>query len=171
MGIFIDLAQSLEHRQDIGFLFVGRGSEMARLIAEVADRKLTNTLFHDEVDSRDMPGLLAQCRVGLLALDPRHKTHNIPGKFLTYMLAGLPVLARVNPGTDLEHLIAQESVGSCYTGHSVEHLREMAERLIDADDEHARMSDRGQELGRRLFSPTTAVNQILAARCTSPPSP
>ena len=170
MDIFIDLAQSLEHRQDIGFLFVGRGSEMARLSAEVVARKLTNTMFHAEVDSGDMPGLLAQCRVGLLALDPRHLTHNIPGKFLTYMLAGLPVLARVNAGTDLEHLIAQESVGCCYTGYSVERLREMAESLIDDDDEHARMSARGRELGRRMFSPTTAANQILAARRTPQPS-
>jgi hypothetical protein len=33
-----------------------------------------------------------------VALDPRHQTHNIPGKFLSCMQAGLPVLASINPG-------------------------------------------------------------------------
>ena len=47
----------------------------------------------------------------IVALDPRHKTHNIPGKFLTFMQAGLPVLVSINPGNDLICLIEQEQVG------------------------------------------------------------
>ena len=34
-----------------------------------------------------------------------HKTHNLPGKFLSYMQSGLPVLASINPGNDLAELI------------------------------------------------------------------
>ena len=49
-----------------------------------------------------------------MALDPRHKTHNIPGKFLTYMQAGLPVLASINPGNDLMQLIEGEQVKGVY---------------------------------------------------------
>ncbi|HAL38219.1 MAG TPA: glycosyltransferase WbuB, partial [Polaromonas sp.] len=45
-----------------------------------------------------------------VALDPRHKTHNIPGKFLSYMQAGLPVLASINPGNDLADVINHERV-------------------------------------------------------------
>jgi hypothetical protein len=50
-----------------------------------------------------------------LALDPRHTTHNIPGKFLSYMQAGLPVLASINPGNDLAELIQREDVGRVCT--------------------------------------------------------
>jgi hypothetical protein len=53
-------------------------------------------VFHDEIHPDEIPGLYAQCHVGMVALDPRHKTHNIPGKFLTYMQSGLPVLANIN---------------------------------------------------------------------------
>jgi glycosyltransferase involved in cell wall biosynthesis len=162
MDIFVDLAASLNHRHDLGFLFVGRGSEVARLSASVAARSLTNTLFFGEVDSREMPGLLAQCHVGLLALDPRHKTHNIPGKFLTYLLAGLPVLARVNAGTDLAKIIDDEGVGRVYVGESVEVLRSFAVELADARDVRVAMASRCRCLGARMFSPATAVLQITA---------
>ena len=38
MEIFIELIQSLSHRGDIGFVFVGRGSEFSKLEAEKASR-------------------------------------------------------------------------------------------------------------------------------------
>ena len=83
-------------------------------------------LFFDEIDSSEIPGLLAQCHVGLVALHPDHKTHNIPGKFVSYVQYGLPVLARVNGGTDLERLIEDEGVGKVYAGHSVDELKRLA---------------------------------------------
>ena len=106
-----------------------RGTDLPRLQELAAKRGLENVLFKPEVDSREIPALLAQCAVGLIALDPRHKTHNVPGKFLSYMQAGLPVLARINPGTDLASVIEKEGVGAAYVGNSVGELRRIAERL------------------------------------------
>lgn len=163
MNIMIDLAESLRNRQDFGFLFVGRGSDVPRLRASAAKRALDNILFHDEVDSREIPGLLAQCHIGLVALDPRHKTHNVPGKFLSYMQAGLPVLARINFGTDLADLIAKNGVGRVYVGESLEVLRGLAEQLADDHAGRKQMSTRGRALSQRMFSPHTAVKQIIAA--------
>ena len=50
-----------------------------------------------------------------------------PDQFLTYIQAGLPILARINPGTDLANIINGEGVGRTYTGNSVEELRAIAE--------------------------------------------
>jgi glycosyltransferase involved in cell wall biosynthesis len=161
--IFIELIQSLRHRDDIGFLFVGRGSEFPKLEAERASRDLNNVLFFDEIDPSEIPGLLAQCQVGLVALHPDHKTHNIPGKFVSYVHYGLPVLARVNAGTDLARLIEEEGVGRVYVGHSVDELKRMAEELADDDALCHSMSERGRQLGLRMFSPDAAARQIVAA--------
>jgi glycosyltransferase involved in cell wall biosynthesis len=162
MDIFMELIQSLRHRQDLGFLFVGRGSEFAKLEAEKASRDLDNVLFFDEIDSLEIPGLLAQCQVGLVALHPDHKTHNIPGKFVSYVRYGLPVLARVNSGTDLEHIIEDEGVGKVYAGSSVGELKRLAEELADDEVLRRSMSERGRQLGGRMFSPATAARQIVA---------
>ena len=173
MDIFVELAARLRGRRDLGFLFVGRGTDVPRLKELVRASALDNVLFHDEVDTREMPGLLAQCHVGLLALDPKHKTHNIPGKFLTYLQAGLPVLGRVNPGTDVAELIERERVGAAYVGECADEFAAVAIRLMDDGIERAAMGVRGCQLGTQMFSPTTAVRQIALAitRVQTQPGP
>ncbi|MGE4239642.1 glycosyltransferase family 4 protein [Ramlibacter sp.] len=163
MDILIDLAEAMAGREDVGFVFVGRGSEVERLRADAARRGLTNVLFFEEVDSGEMPGLLAQCHVGLLTLDPRHRTHNIPGKFLTYLLAGVPTLARVNADTDLQHLIEQEDVGRVCTGDDAQVMKRLAEELLGTTLEQQAMAQRCRTLARRMFSPAATVTQMVAA--------
>lgn len=163
MDIVLDLAECLTARTDIGFLLVGRGSDVARLRNAAVDRKLSNILFQDEVEPKEVPGLLAQCHVGLVVLDPRHKTHNVPGKFLTYMQAGMPVLARINAGNDLADLIAREQVGAACVGESIDQLATLALGLCDDDSGRAAMCDRARALAESLYSARAAVAQIVNA--------
>jgi glycosyltransferase involved in cell wall biosynthesis len=171
MNVLLELAVRLRHRKDIGFLFVGRGSDARRLLANAEKRGLDNVAFFDEIDPTEIPGLYAQCHVGIVALDPRHNTHNIPGKFLSYMQAGLPVLAIINPGNDLVGLIEGEGVGRVCTDHSIDTLNRLAlelvdEFLVDCASRSIGNSDfsrRCKTLSARLFSPSTAVQQIVAA--------
>lgn len=163
MGILLDLAESIKYRTDIGFLFVGRGSDAQRLRNDASVRGLDNVVFFDEIDPNDIPGLYAQCDVGLVALDPRHKTHNIPGKFLSYMQCGLPVLATINPGNDLVGLIENEGVGRVGTDTSVESLGRMALALVDDLVPDDGIKNRCKALAARLFSPEAAVKQIVEA--------
>ena len=169
MGVMLDLAERLRSRTDIGFLFVGRGSDAQRLRLDTDKRGLDNVEFHDEIDPTEIPGLYAQCHIGIVALDPRHKTHNIPGKFLSYMQAGLPVLASINPGNDLEGMILREGVGRVSTDQGVETLRRLALELVDEVKSaekvggNAAVAERCRALSAKLFSPKAAVLQIVAA--------
>jgi glycosyltransferase involved in cell wall biosynthesis len=163
MDILLDLAQRMRERTDIGFLFVGRGSESTRLRDDAAQRGLDNVVFHDEVDPTEIAGLYAQCHIGIVALDPRHKTHNIPGKFLSYMQAGLPVLANINGGNDLVELIERERVGKACCDHNVDTLEELARQLADDVVADTQFAQRCNALAARMFSPTAVVNQVLAA--------
>ena len=163
IDIFIDLAERLIGRRDIGFIFVGRGIDAKRLHECASARGLHNVVFYDEIDPSEIPGLYAQCHVGLVALDPRHKTHNIPGKFLSYMQSGLPVLASINPGNDLEQLIKCEGVGLVCTDYSLDTLQRLAEELAHKLDGDVNASSRCRALSAKLFSPEAAVKQIVAA--------
>lgn len=163
MDILLDLAEALRDREDVGFLFVGRGSDARKLAADAKIRELDNVLFHDEIDPDEIPGLYAQCDAGLVALHPRHKTHNIPGKFLTYMQSGLPVLANINEGNDLVTLIQKEQVGAVATDGSVGSLKRMAESFLEQQEIDAELSSRCRTVYKQLFSPETAVKQIASA--------
>ena len=163
MDILLDLADAMRQRSDVGFLFVGRGRDAKRLAADAAARGLDNVLFHEEIDPDEIPALYAQCHVGLVALDPRHKTHNIPGKFLTYMQSGLPVLANVNAGNDLANLIRHEQVGQVCESNQIAELLSLAHRLLEQIDTDPNLPHRCRNLFNREFAVEKTVRQIVAA--------
>ncbi len=160
---FLDLAELLQVRLDIGFLFVGRGSDAAKLAEDARLRALNNVLFYDEIHPDEIPGLYAQSTAGLIALDINHKSHNIPGKFLTYMQAGLPVLARINSGNDLVKMIQENNIGRVSVGIEVTSLEVQALELLKVIDTDASIKERCRALYLKLFSPEMAVKQIVCA--------
>lgn len=161
MDAFVALAHRMRERTDVGFVFVGRGSEATRL--KMAAQGLPNLRVLDEVDPADLPGLLARCHVGIVALHPAHNTHNIPGKLLTYLHAGLPVLARVNPNNDLVALVEQERVGRVVAGDDAMQLHAHALALADDPALRDAMGRSGRALALRMFSPESAARDVVAA--------
>jgi glycosyltransferase involved in cell wall biosynthesis len=163
MNVLLDLAEKLLGRMDVGFLFVGRGSDATRLKNSAKDRRLDNVLFYDEIHPDEIPDLYAQCIAGVVALDPRHKSHNIPGKFLTYMQSGLPVLANVNACNDLAQMIRDEQVGQVCENGRVEDLVQFANKLLRQIESDAQLSARCRSLFEREFAVEKAVRQIVSA--------
>ena len=163
MDKLLDLATSMRDDTRAGFVFVGRGGDAKALKEEASRRDLDNTLFFDEIDPDEIPGLYAQCSVGLVALDARHKAHNIPGKFITYMHAGLPVLAAVNHGNDLVELIHSEKVGFASTDPAGTDLPDKARQLLDTSADLQPMGSRARALAQSRFSAARAAGQIQSA--------
>lgn len=163
MDILLDLADKRRSRPDVGFLFVGRGSDAHRLKAAALSRQLDNVVFFDEIDPDEIPDLYAQCDVGIVALDPRHKSHNIPGKFLTYMQSGLPVLANINAGNDLAKMIRDERVGQVCETNQLDELLLLTEKLLEQIETDSDLSARCTALFEREFAVENTVKQIVAA--------
>lgn len=166
MDVLLDLAERLSSRTDLGFLFVGRGSDAPRLKELSRSRQLENVVFFDEIDPDEIPDLYAQCKAGIVALDPRHKSHNIPGKFLTYMQSGLPVLANINSGNDLAQLIRDKQVGQVCESNKLDELVELTEKLLDQIETDSSLSDRCTALFEREFAVEKTVKQIVSAVST-----
>jgi glycosyltransferase involved in cell wall biosynthesis len=81
---------------------------------------------------------------------------------LTYLHAGLPVLARINPGNDLEALINDEGIGHVVAGDDPEKLLGYAQTLLAGPALRASMGAAGRALVQRIFSPAAAVRQIVS---------
>ena len=107
------------------------------------------------------PRYYAQCAVGIVALEPRHKSHNIPGKFLTYMQSGLPVLATINAGNDLAALIRAENVGQVCESNQLDELVGLAEALLRQMNTDADLPARCVALFEREFAVGRAVRQVV----------
>ena len=161
LSVFIDLAESLKTQKNFGFLFVGRGNGTASLRKAAKAKSLDNVLFYDQIEPQEIQALYQQCDVGIISLDKRHKTHNIPGKFLSYMQAGLPVLAAINCGNDLEKIITDFRVGFVSTNHSVSVLKNLLLELVDKVLNDSSTKNRCLSLYKEMFSPKKAVDQII----------
>ena len=144
-----------------GNMGVAQGMDILLDLAK--QRQLMNVVFFDEIHPDEIPDLYSQCSAGIVALDPRHKSHNIPGKFLTYVQSGLPVLAYINAGNDLADLIRTEEVGRVSEGGTVEQLEKLTLSLVDHFDANGGMQERCRALYLKQFSVEKAVHQIVAA--------
>lgn len=163
MDRMMELVVQLQVRNDVGFVFVGRGSDAKRLKEQGHTLGLNNVLFFDEIEPDEIPDLYAQCNVALVALDPRHRSHNIPGKFLTYMQSGLPVLANINSGNDLAGLIRKHRVGQVCENDDLPVLKQMAERLLEQLEADPDMPHRCKALFNQQFGVDATAKQIVAA--------
>jgi hypothetical protein len=161
MEILLDLAYEFRSQEDVGFIFVGRGSALNSLKGLCDRLGLTNVLFYDEIEPEEVPGLYSQCDIGLVALDRKHKTHNIPGKFLSYMRGGLPVLASVNENNDIVKLIDEWGVGFSCTSASSSALKQAADRLLCEIKTDQGYRTRCSALYEDLFAPSSAVTDIV----------
>lgn len=161
--VFLRIIKAFQGSDNIGFLFVGRGLEMIQLQKKVADERFKNVLFFPEIPSEQINDLYSQCHVGILALDARHKTHNIPGKFVSYMHAGLPVFGLVNPGNDLIEMASTFNVGFIGDASSRESLSKVANSFMENDLADANIRQRCQDLSWNLFNSKNAADQIKSS--------
>ena len=161
MTILIDLAEHLQNDKRVGFLFVGRGTEKNKLEKRAKEMSLSNVFFHEEIDPKYIPKLLKGCTVGLVALHPDHQSHNIPGKFLSYLQAGLPVLARINTHTDLEYIILNEELGEVYSGYDAEAFSLQALKFIENEFNCESISRKSKAFFNKNYTASSAAKRIL----------
>jgi len=156
----VRLAQRLAPHDHIHFLLVGEGSEAPRLRRLLAEKRLQNVQILSAVNPLEYLALLSEFDVGLLSLDQRLKTHNVPGKLLGYMYWCKPTLASVNPGNDLFEILGKNEAGFCLLNGDDEALCAAALRLANESDLRCRMGKNARTLLERLFSVEAAVTQI-----------
>jgi len=160
MDNLLRLARRLVHRKDCRMLFVGSGSERGRMESEARNLRLENVIFYPEVHPQELRGLLRECHVGLISLDKRLRSHNITGKLLSYLEAGLPVLASVNSGNDIKSVVEGAGAGMVLWNGEDDALANAANRMLDRRGKLARMAAAAKQLCRIQFSATAAAEQI-----------
>lgn len=160
VNTFLKIIQAFTEHENVGFLFVGRGSEMDQLQTMVSQAKIKNVLFYPEIPSEQINDLYAQCNAGIIVLDKRHKTHNIPGKFVSYMHSGLPVFGVVNPGNDLIDIVSGGALGYIGDSPEIDSLSCAADLFINSVFKDFQINQRCRDVGRSLFDSKDAVNTI-----------
>lgn len=117
----IECLKTQENNDKSYFLIVGDGTEFGKLEAYFEDAKPTNMKLMKRLPKEDYDRMIAACDVGMLFLDHRFTIPNFPSRLLSYMQAGLPVLACTDPNTDVGKIIVDGGFGWwCESNRSTE---------------------------------------------------
>ena len=106
----IDCLRAAEN-ENAFFLIVGDGTEYGRLETFVNEEKPANVKLMKRLPKDDYDRMVAACDVGMIFLDHRFTIPNFPSRLLSYMQAGIPVLACTDPNTDIGKVIIQGNFG------------------------------------------------------------
>ena len=97
--------------KDAFFLIVGDGTEYSKLDAFFSETKPENMKLMKRLPKEDYDKMVAACDVGMIFLDHRFTIPNFPSRSLSYMQAGLPILACTDPNTDIGKVIVDGGFG------------------------------------------------------------
>ena len=158
---FSGLILNMRDKLDIGFLIIGRGSKKKWLQDFVKTNKIQSVLILDEVDLITLSLYYRQCHAGLVFLDPNHQSHNIPGKFISYLESGLPVVACVNSGNDLIKIIKGYKLG--LVANNLNQLSSELHQSIADFDRDGGYRSRTRDFYEAHYQPSAIAKQITSA--------
>ncbi len=101
LDVVLDAAALNRRDESTLFLFVGNGADCQRIQRRAADLNLHNVRFLPLLDETDFRGVLAASGVCLVTQQQSVSEIAFPSKIVTYLAAGRPVIASVNPEAKL----------------------------------------------------------------------
>lgn len=107
----IECLSSQLNNSDAYFLIVGDGMEFGKLKAFFKQNKPKNMKLMRRLPREEYDRIVAACDVGMIFLDYRFTIPNFPSRLLSYMQAGVPVLACTDRSTDIGKVIVEGGFG------------------------------------------------------------
>lgn len=156
---FAQLLLRQKDQSEIGFLIIGRGSKKEWLKNYIKVNQIKSALILDEVDLVTLSEYYQQSIAGIIFLDPNNQSHNIPGKFISYLEASLPVIAYVNANNDLVRLIHDHELGIASSDFG-QLSRELLS-FINGIDGYPEIRARAREFYETHYQPIAIAKQIL----------
>jgi len=111
ISFIIECLKALQKNDLAYFLIVGDGTEYEKLHKFIMDDKPNNVKLIKWLIKEDYDKIVAASDIGLIFLDHRFTIPNFPSRLLSYMQAGLPVLAATDPNTDIGKAIIEGEFG------------------------------------------------------------
>lgn len=97
--------------EDAFFVIAGSGTDRHVLEEYISAEVPKNVRLFESMPKTEYDQMVGCCDVGLIFLDHRFTIPNFPSRLLSYMQAGLPVLACTDKHTDVGQIIVEEGFG------------------------------------------------------------
>lgn len=157
----LDCLRAETENPEAYFLIVGDGTEYSKLEAWFSEASPANMKLLKKLPKEDYDGMVAACDVGMIFLDHRFTIPNFPSRLLSYMQAGLPVLACTDPNTDVGQVIVDGGFGWWCESCDVEAFAETVDKALKAD--LSEMRDNARAFLNENYTVDRAYDVIIKA--------
>lgn len=153
-----------EGKEDRFFLICGSGTDYGRLHdyhEYVRHKHGCNFCLESMLPREEYDMLTSACDVGLIFLDYRFTIPNFPSRLLSYMEAGIPVLAATDKSTDLGRIITKNGFGFWCESSRTENFTTAVEKIISEKERLSLMGERGRDYLLRHFTTDKCALKIM----------
>ena len=133
LDVILDAAALNRADDSMLFLCVGNGSDCDRIKRRAAELDLGNVRFLPLLDARDFRGLMAASNVCLVTQLQSVSEVAFPSKIVTYLAAGRPIVASVNPECEVACIMRESGAGKVVEAENPLALLEAVCGLRNAD--------------------------------------
>lgn len=154
----ISCIQKASQLEDVCFVLLGSGTEYQKVFDSFNDNPnviLLNSMAHSEFIR-----LASCCSAGMIFLFKDYNVPNIPGKFNTYLNAGIPVVACVDKTTDLGDIITEAGCGIKVSSGDTDAFCN-AVKAVCNEETRREMSVRAKNLLLDNFTPEKCVRIVM----------
>lgn len=155
------LTKYISSKHHINLSFFSSGSLLNDLKNFVNFYNFKNIFFYKTIPNENLIYQISMADLGIVSLSSEFRTHNIPGKFLSYLNAGIPVACALNANNDLFEIVSKYRVGFC------EHSDQVTSFMIKLDEFLKKNNQKDikkncAKLINELFSTKIAYLKILS---------
>ena len=150
-------------RDDVCFVINGGGSERPRL--EALATGLDTVVFRDFQPASRLPEVLASGDVHLIVLKEGLARSSVPSKLYSTLASGRPVLASIDPDTEISRVLHEQECGLAVPPGDVDAFEVALARMLDDDTARTAMGRRGRAFVETWVSPAgvaTAYGDLFA---------
>lgn len=157
---FMECLKTAHTINDVYFLVVGDGTEYNRLSRFLNSENYSNVRLMKILPKSDFDGMIASCDIGLIFLDHRFTIPNFPSRLLSYMQAGLPVLACTDSVSDVGKVITDGGFGWWCESTSPHKFRDLVSEAVNS--ELSAMGTTAFEYFNKHYSSEVTYNIIIS---------
>ena len=151
LDVVLESAAALSYEDELVFVINGQGAKREEL--QTAARGLDNVVFVDMQPAERLPEVLAAADIHLVPLKRGLTASSVPSKMHSILAAGRPLVASVDPHSEVERVIERCSAGIAVPPEDAEALTKALKSLLDAPAERERMGAAGRAFVESWASP------------------
>ena len=156
------LSEHFIEKQDMVFLIIAKGVEKDRLQRIAVEKNLKNIRFMDFMPQKDYLNLTKSVDLGLVSINENYRVPTCPSKAVSYMSAGVPVFAMINPENDYGQVIEDSGAGYWAVGSDKERTIELFNKLYNNAVLRQKMSDAGRAFYMKNCTVEAAYNTMIS---------